>query len=185
MLVFKESLIDLPIVSLQTGTKIGEIASVIINPNAFSIEAFDVVAARRKRVLFAHDIKEVSPKFCVVDDESQLIEDEDLVRLDNLRAINYEIINKRVVTKNGLRVGRVRNWICESSSFEIAKLHVKQSLRKDLNVATVVIDRSQVKELQKKRIIVSDTYAKQTNDARQRSRRTMRPQIQPTARTNR
>lgn len=183
MLIFRETLLQLPIVSLQTGHKVAEISSIIINPNTFALEAFDVTLGRKKRVLFAHDIKEISPKLCVIDDESQLLEDEDLVRLDNLRTINYEIISKRVQTKGGLRIGKVRNWVFDSKTFEIEKLHVKQSLRKDLNVSTVIIDRSQVKELQKRRIIVANTYAKQTSVPKKRSRNSIQPRIQPSTRS--
>lgn len=184
MLLFKDALDKLPIVSLQTGRVCGEIYSVILNPKTFAIEAFDARVGRRKRVLFAHDIKEMTAKLCVIDDETQLMEDEDLVRLDHLRYLEYSLTGKRVRTKSGMRLGKVKDWVFDSQDFEIAKLHVKQAVRKDINVSTIIIDRSSVVELKKRHIVVDDAFAKNNARSRTGSRNNLRPNLRQATQTN-
>ncbi len=145
----------MPVQSLQTGRAIAEITDPIINPDGLVIPAF--FAASRvdpELILHTDDIREVGAYGAIVDDESKLMEAKDLVRLEEIIKLNYQLKGKQVVNQDNHRLGKVLDFIVDDKSFSVQKLHISQSMIKSLGSMSRVIDRSQIIEVNDAQVIV-------------------------------
>lgn len=163
MLVLSERLLSLPIVSIQTGSRLGNIASAIIDPRQLKIVAFrcegpmiDIEPA----ILHTEDIREVSDMGLIVDSADDIMPLDDLVRLKEVIDFNFELENKLVVEENGRKVGRVNSYSVEVTTFYIIKLHVKPTFFGAIKTAERIIDRSQIVEITPQKIVVKTPAVK-------------------------
>jgi sporulation protein YlmC with PRC-barrel domain len=158
MLQLSQSLINRPILSLQTGTTIGNTTTPIINPNSLKIEGLYCQDrfAKKQAILLYQDIRDVLPRGIVVNDHEALSDPAELVRLDELLKLKFELIGKPVVTVSKDRVGKVTDYAVEIETMYIQKLYVGQSLLKSLTGGSLSIDRSHIYEITAKRVIIND-----------------------------
>lgn len=158
MLQLSQSLINRPVLSLRTGTTVATTISVIINPNNLKIEGlycqdrFD----KKQLVLLYQDIRDVLPQGLVVDDHAVLSEPEELVRLDDVIKLHFELIGKPVITVSKEKIGKVNDYAAEVETMYIQKLYVGQTLLKSLTGGNLSVDRSQIVEITNRRIIIND-----------------------------
>jgi hypothetical protein len=92
MLQLSTSLQNIPVMSLRTGGQIATALSPIINPNNLKIEGFwcqDDFEGKRL-VLLTQDIRDTLPQGFVVNDHDVLSEAEELVRLKDILAMNFQ-----------------------------------------------------------------------------------------------
>jgi sporulation protein YlmC with PRC-barrel domain len=158
MLQLSKSLLNRPILSLRTGTVVGTTTFPIINPNNLKIEGlycydrFD----KREAVLLYQDIRDVIPQGIVVNDHEALTDPSELVRLDSVMKLHFELIGKPVVTVSKDRVGKVTDYATEIETMYIQKLYVGQSLFKSLTGGSLSVDRSQIYEITPRRVVIND-----------------------------
>lgn len=161
MLQLCGTLINRPVLSLRTGTQVATTLAPIINPNNLKIEGFFVEASGRKqRILVTQDLRDIMPQGFVVNDEDVLTDASELVRLKDLINLNFELLDKQVVTVSRTKLGKVSDYATETESMYIKKLYVSQSLFKSFSGGNLGIDRTQIVEITSKRIVVNDLNAK-------------------------
>ena len=158
MLRLSSSLLQQPVLSLQSGTPVATVASPIINPDNLKIEGFFCHDNRTAEVLVLlyQDIREVIGQGMVVNDYETLAHPEDLVRLHHLMNIGFDPIGKHVETITKHRVGKVIDYATEIETMYIQKIYVAQSFLKHFAGGNLGIDRSQIQEITDKKIIVQD-----------------------------
>jgi sporulation protein YlmC with PRC-barrel domain len=165
MLLTQNRLIHTPILSLQTGAPLGQTARPIIDPRQLVVSAFYCEGPRVQNTAVLHpsDIREVSNLGFIVDGAHALMPPDDLVRLQEIIRFNFELIGKKVFDTHKRKLGRVQNYSVETTNFYIMKLHVQQPvLRNFFSGGLLMIDRSQVVEVNDNRIVVRGGDAKQT-----------------------
>lgn len=161
MLHLSGMLINRPILSLRTGTQVGTTLAPIINPDNLKIEGFFCTGNSRKRlVLVGQDVRDIMPQGIVVNDQDVLTDPQELVRLQQMIAINFELLGKHVVTTARQKLGKVNDYATETDSLFIKKLYVTQSILKNLTGGNLGIDRTQIVEITDKHILVNDLSAK-------------------------
>ncbi len=161
MLQLSAMLINRPIMSLRTGTQVGMTLTPIINPNNLKIEGFYCQDLQRKRlVLLEQDIRDVLPQGFVVNDTDALTEPTELVRLKETMALHFELIGKHVVTTGREKIGKVNDYATEVQSMFIKKLYVSQSLFKSFATGSLGVDRTQIVEITRDKIVIQDLEAK-------------------------
>ena len=150
---------DRQILSLRTGGPVGQALSPLINPNNLKIEGWYATARgeRNSYILPASEVRDIIKKGIVVDDHSALTHTEDLVRLKKVIDLGFEVINKRVVTENKRKLGKVQNYAVDDESMFIKKLYIAQSLLKNFSTQQLVIDRSQIIEINDSEIVIRDS----------------------------
>lgn len=79
---------------------------------------------------------------------------DDLVRLQEIIDYKFELEGMPVVEEGGHKLGKVGNYTVDSESFYIMKLHVKPTLLQSLGRAELLVDRSQISEINDKQIVV-------------------------------
>lgn len=158
MLKLSQSFIGTNIWSLRTGGVIGHTTKLIINPNNLKLEGWYVVSkfSNSASILLGGELREILPQGLVVNDQDAFSDPEDLVRLQDILKLRFELINKLVVTQDGSKIGKVSDYAVETSSLIIKKLYVSQSIIKNFTGGTLSIDRTQIIEITNKRVIIED-----------------------------
>jgi len=131
----------------------------IVNPNNLKIEAFyctDRFDKKKQLVLLYQDVRDVLPDGIVVNDHEVLADPHEVIRLQELIKLNFELIGKPVVTVSKDKVGKVNDFATEIETLYIQKLYVGQSLLKSLTGGSLGIDRSQIVEITNRKIIIND-----------------------------
>lgn len=144
--------------SLRTGSPIASIIGPIINPDNLKIEGFycQDKFSKQELVLLYQDIRDMLPQGFVVNDHDVLVEAEELVRLKDVIALNFELTGKQVVTVDKQKVGKVSDYATETETMFIQKIYVSQSLVKSFTGGSLSIDRTQVQEITPRKIIIND-----------------------------
>lgn len=163
MLIPKERLLDMPVMSLQTGIEIARTDSFIIDPRQLKIVAFYCKGPRldvHPAILHVEDIRELSELGLIIDAADNIMSPQDLVRLGDVLKFHFTLENKMVVDDLGRKVGRITGFSIESRSFFVNKLHVRPGLLEAWKTAEVMIDRTQIIEINDETIIVKSPTIK-------------------------
>jgi sporulation protein YlmC with PRC-barrel domain len=158
MLQLSGTTLNRAVLSLRTGSPIAEITSPIINPDNLKIEGFYCHENKSKKqlVLLYQDIRDVLPQGMVVNDFDALTEPEELVRLQKVLEMGFDLIGKPVETVSKEKIGKVSDYAFETTTMYIQKLYVSRSLLKSFGSGNLSIDRSQVHEITPKRVIINE-----------------------------
>jgi sporulation protein YlmC with PRC-barrel domain len=162
MLQLSAGLLQKSVLSLRTGTPVADIIGPIINPNNLKIEGFycEDRFSKDQLVLLYQDIRDVLPQGYVIDDHSTLVEPGELVRLQDIIKLEFELIGKPVQTVSKEKIGKVSDFAADTTTMFIQKIYVSQSIIKNLTGGGLSIDRSQIYEITPKRIVINDLEQK-------------------------
>ena len=159
MLILSKLLINQSVLSLRTGGVVAVSREAIINPTNLKIEGFycsDSFEKNKILVLIKHDIRDVLPAGIVVNDHGVLSEPEDLIRLKEVMDWDYQLTGKQVVTESKKKLGKVSDYATDPDTMIIQKLYVVQPVLRNLTGGSLSIDRQQIVEINKNKIIVKD-----------------------------
>ncbi len=156
MLILSAELYNKDLMAIRTGDKIGNIDSPIINPDNLHIDGFYCTNIRGDRLhLLDIHIRDFSSRGIIIDDPSDLSEKEELIRLQPVINIGFELIGKTVISGRK-KLGKVIDFATEKESLYIQKLYVKPSVWSSINTPQLTIDRSSIIEISNSQIIISD-----------------------------
>jgi sporulation protein YlmC with PRC-barrel domain len=158
MLKLYESTPGTSILSLRTGSPIATIISPVINPNNLYIEGWHVEDSRSRQplILLSKDIRDVLPQGFAVNDHEVLSSPDELIRLEELIKLRFELLGLKVTSESGSRYGKINDYAFETKNLYVQKLYVAQSLVKNFSGGTLSIDRSQIIEVTNRRVIIEE-----------------------------
>lgn len=150
--------INRPVLSLRIGKQVAVTGAPLINPNNLKIEGFycQEEKGHKPLILLSQDVRDIMPQGLVINDLDVLTDPEDLVRLKNIIAINFEILGKPVVTTSKEKIGKVSDYSVETESLFIQKIYVTQSLFKSFGGGNLGVDRTQIVEITRKAVVIHD-----------------------------
>lgn len=163
MLKLSSELQHSPILSLQTGGKVAEIIGEVFDPSTLQIIAYRVSPVNHTsptpHFVLTRDVREVSTIGFIIDSAEELIEYGDVVHLDKLYDLHFELKNLPVIdeVQKG-KIGRIQDYTIDINDFVVRQISVKPGILRRINESSVLIHRSQIIE-------VTDTYIK-VKDAR-------------------
>lgn len=148
--------------SLRSGGPIAIIKAPIINPNNLLIEGWICEDSRDRKqlVLLSNEIRDILPQGFAVNDLDALSEVGDLVRLQELLALKFNLLGLKVTSESGKSYGKISDYAFETNNMYIQKLYSSQSLVKNFSGGTHSIDRAQIVEVTNKRIVIEDPTEK-------------------------
>lgn len=164
MLALNKTITNIPVMSLQSGGTLGQADQPIIDPRKLQIIAYYVSGPRIQQtsVLHTNDIREFGPLGFIVDGADCVMElDESLIRLQEVIGFNFELLGKKVVDEDKKNLGKVVEYTVETDGFVIQKIHVGQSLVKNITSSSLLIHRSQIVEITDRHIVVRSSANKQ------------------------
>lgn len=160
MLVYSSKLMGTPVLSLQTGAPIGYVAKAIINPEDLQIIALElngpIIGNSESNLLDTSSIREYSTYGIVVDSIDELISPEDVIKISEIMQLNFNLINLKVETQKGSKLGHIIDYTISSDNLLVQQLIVKRPLIKSLVDPELTIPRTEIVEISDYKIIIKD-----------------------------
>ncbi|HRN96862.1 MAG TPA: PRC-barrel domain-containing protein [Candidatus Saccharibacteria bacterium] len=163
MLVLGSRLLSMPVMSLQTGTKLAEANLPLIDPSNLKILAYNVsgpLLGNKKTLLLVSDIRELGKLGMIIDSSDEFVELDDVVAIKKVSDLNFKLIGMAVIDETKRKLGKLEDYSVDTDSFVIQQLHVKRGLLKSLSETELLIHRSQIVEINDTQIIVRTTAKK-------------------------
>ncbi len=161
MLQLSSMVLNRPILSLRIGRPVATTVAAIINPDNLKIEGFHCLTTDRKQlILLSQDIRDLLPQGIIINDDEVLTERSELVRLEKLLKLNFDVLGKLIETTTKHKIGKVNDYATEAQTMYIQKLYVSQSILKSFSGGSLGIDRSQIVEITDNKIIINDLESK-------------------------
>lgn len=156
MLVEGSKLLNYPILSLHTASKIAEVKALIIDPNFLKVVAFEINVASSKQRLFLEtaSVREFSKMGMIVDSDEEFVEQGDVIKLKEMIELGFTLENMKVLSKKKTMLGRVEDFIVTTDDFRVMQLIIKRPIYKSLIDPELVIGRSEIHEINDTEIIV-------------------------------
>lgn len=163
MLILGSRLLSTPVMSLQTGAKLAEIESPIIDPSDLKILAYGVsgpLLGSGPSLLLVADIRELGKLGMIIDSSDEFVGPDDVIAVKKVRDLNFKLNGMAVIDETKHKLGRVQDFSVDTDSFIIQQLHVKRGLMRRLSETELLIHRSQIIEINNSQIIVKTTAKK-------------------------
>lgn len=163
MLLTGDQLIDMPIMSLQTGKELARTHTAIINPHNLCVIAYRITGPHLDydpSYLRVADIREMGSLGLIVDSSDEFVEPDDIVTQKDIYDLGYELAGKQVMTTRKKKLGKVSNYVIDIDSFTIEQLVVKRPLLQSFNDDELLVHRGQIVEVNDTTIVVKSGDAK-------------------------
>lgn len=151
--------------SLRTGGLVATAEDVIINPNNLKVEGWYCQDAftKHRLVLLSQEVRDIVPQGLAVNDHEDLSEPGELIRLQEIMTLKFELLGKPVYTDSKRKLGKVSDYAVDMKSLFVQKLYISQPVYRSLAGGQLSIDRTQIVEITNKQIIVRDVEIKVTS----------------------
>lgn len=163
MLILGSRLINIPIMGLQTGTKLANTKVAIIDPSNLRILAYEVDGAlltEKPSFIRIADVRELSDVGMIIDSNDEFIGASDVIKIEEAYELGFNPIDMTVIDESKRKLGRVYNYSLDTDDFIIQQLNIKQGLFKSLSETELLIHRSQIIEINNYHIIVKTAAQK-------------------------
>ena len=155
MLIEYSKLIGIPIFNLESQRRAAELAGFFFDEKEAKVEAVIAKTAGfwgKMKFISAKEIVELSKNALIIRDEESLVEPKEMIRLNKKMKKRAKIIGEKVTTKNGDFIGTVNDFVIESNSLLITRLHVKRLFDQKIIHASAII------KIEQKKITVKDKF---------------------------
>lgn len=162
MLVYSTRLIGTAILSVQAGGPIGSVSELIVNPDNLQLIALRLAGPLipiATNLLDISSVREYSNYGMVIDSIDELIAPDDVVKIQQILELNFNLIGLKVETKKGSKLGQVSNYTINSDDFSIQQIIVQRPALKRLIDPELTISRREIIEITDYKIIVKDEEA--------------------------
>ena len=161
MLFLGSSLENRKLLSIRSAGPIGIVTAPIINPHNLHIDGFYCTTTESgSGIILDMDIREIHNKGIIIDDHMDISQQDDLVRLKPILAIDFKLIGKTVYSGHS-KVGKVTDYALDTKSLFINKLYVQPSIFKSVKTDQLIFDRAQIVEVTDTKIVVSGPEQKE------------------------
>ena len=157
MLVTSDRFLNMPVMSLQTGSEIGRTAQEIIDPRNLSVVAYEIKGKtldQHPSLLRIADVREIGPLGMIVDSSDELVSPSDIISLKQIYEINFSLANKSVIDEKKRKIGHVIGYTLTADNFIIQQLRVRRPLLRSFGDTELLIHRSQIVKVTDDLIIV-------------------------------
>ena len=149
---------SMPVGSIRSAGRIGNVIDLVINPHNLHIDGLicRIVGERNNQIIMPTDIRDISQKAVVIDDHDRLIEPGDAVRLKPILELRFSFtkLNAYVGKK---KVGVIIDYAVDDKSLFIQKIYIQPSLLNRWSADRLVFDRNQVEEVTRTKIVFIDS----------------------------
>jgi hypothetical protein len=142
---------------LQTGTELAYTRSALINPYNLVVAAYEVggpLIGNKLTFLRAADIRELSSAGFIVDSSDEFISLEDVVAINKIYNLGFQLINLAVIDNKKHRLGKVIDYTVEVGNLIIQQLNIQRPFLKSFGDTELLIHRSQIIEINNSHVVV-------------------------------
>lgn len=191
MLILGSRLNNTPVMSLQTGTRLAETQRPIIDPATLRILAYEVdgpLLTEKPSFIRTNDIREYGRLGMIIDSTDELIGLEDVIQIQKIYNLQFSLMGIQVIDEHKRKLGKVDDYTLETGDFIIQQLNVRRGFLKGITDTGLLINRSQIIEINNNSIVVKAPSVKSTEPIMQSIRgefanpfRSVKPQAGPEA----
>lgn len=163
MLLRTSQLVNIAVMSLQTGKEIASTSRVLIDPANLKIVAFELTGEALDETpsfLRIQDVRELSDIGFIVDSSEEFVGIDDVISLKNLYELEFDLNGLRVIDTQKQKLGKVEDSVFNTNSFMIEQLRVRRPLFKSLGDAELLISHKQIVEINDTSVIVKSPTIK-------------------------
>lgn len=153
MLIQSSTILGLPIGSMDSQSKIGTIKNLVIDPENGELIAFFVSIGglfQSDKVLSSHDILDFDQKGIVVRSEENLLEKNEIIKVNKIWKDRITVLNQKALTASGKNLGKINDSLIDTSTCMINKYYI-HGLFEDR-----ILSADKVVKINKKGVIFSD-----------------------------
>lgn len=157
MLLRTSQLLNVPVMSLQTGKQIAASSRVLLDPSDLKIIAFELVGeglSEHPSFLRIQDVREVSDIGFIIDSSEEIVGLEDVISLKELYELHFDLEGLRVIDTQKQKLGKVEGSVFNTDTFTVEQLRVKRPLLKSFGDAELLIGHKQIVEINDQEVIV-------------------------------
>jgi len=159
MLVIGSNLINYPVLSLHLGGLVSHTVEPVIDPEslaviAYTLNAREIDEPEAGDILMIEDVREFSDDGLIINSTDNLVNREDVIKLDKIMDLGFKLIGLKVVTKDGKKLGKVIDYTLDSGSFSIFQLIVQRPFFDAIVDPELTINRSQIVEIDDDKITI-------------------------------
>lgn len=159
MLVIGSNLINYPVLSLHLGGLVSHTVEPVIDPEslaviAYTLNAREIDEPEAGDILMIEDVREFSEDGLIINSTDNLVNREDVIKLDRIMDLGFKLIGLKVVTKDGKKLGKVIDYTLDSGSFSIFQLIVQRPFFDAIVDPELTINRSQIVEIDDDKITI-------------------------------
>lgn len=159
MLIYNSKLTNLPVLSMQDAGQVAVLSKPIVDPNDLKIIAFRIYAGRKNNggdILDTRSIREYSNLGVVIDSRDEFVTDSDIIKIQDVLKLNFDLIGLKVITKKKTKLGRVIDFTVTEDNFSVQQIIVKRPGYKSFLDPELTIPRAEIVEITDDKIIVKD-----------------------------
>lgn len=157
MLIAADRFINMPVMSLQTGSELAMTEREIINPNNLSIAAYELTGPlldQTPSLLRIEDIREIGPLGMIIDAADEIVSPSDVIALKTIYEINFSLQGKTVIDEKKKKIGKVVGWTITTNNFLIQQLRVHRPFLKSFGDTELLIHRSQITKVTDDHVVI-------------------------------
>ncbi len=157
MLLLGSRLDHTPIMSLQTGGRLAHTEKPIIDPANLKILAYEVsgpLLTENPSFLRTNEIREYGRLGMIIDSADELVGLSDVIQIQKVHDLKFNLIGMPVIDEHKRKLGKVDDYTIDTDSYVIQQLNVRRGILKSLNDTGLLINRSQILEINNSAIIV-------------------------------
>lgn len=126
-------IIGMPVAALDSGSKIGEIKEIVVDPQNGTLLGFLVQEGgifSSKKALAIVDVRDWDPKGIVTESVENLVDPSEIVRLKEVLAKKIQLLGMSAKTESQKNLGEIKNFLVDSNSQSVVKYYLKDLLGK-------------------------------------------------------
>lgn len=157
MMLLGSSLLNTPVMGLQTGAELARTKQAIIDPANLFIVAYELegpLLSEHPSLLRLADVRELSDVGMIVDSADEFVLPDDIIKLNDIYKLNFHLVGMNVADEKKQKLGKVIDYTIDTGGFVVQQLTVKRPLFKSLNDTELLIHRSQIIEINDTAIVV-------------------------------
>lgn len=163
MLLLGVKLIGIPIMGIQTGTRLAITKMPIIDPANLKIIAYEIdgpLLTEKPSFLMITDVRELSSIGMIIDSSEEFVGVDDVIAVKKLFDTGFRLVGLNVIDDRKKKLGKVTDYIVDTNSFIIQQLRVRQKVLKSITNTELLIHRSQIIEINNTTVIVRSAVKK-------------------------
>jgi len=193
MLILGSRLLHTPVMSLQTGTRLAHTLKPIIDPATLRVLAYEIdgpLLTEKPSFVRTNDIREYGRLGMIIDGNDEIIGLEDVIQIQKIYGLQFSLLGIQVVDEHKRKLGKVDDYTLDTGDFLIQQLNVKRGFLRGITDTGLLINRSQIIEINNTSIVVKAPSVKSAEPVMQSIRgefsnpfRGVKPQVRPETRS--
>lgn len=155
MLIEYSKIVGLPVFELENQQRLAQIIDLIVDEDDGSIKAFLVKKHQlfaKKQIIVFKEVTDLSKQAVLVQSADSVADPDEVVRISKKLNKRAEIIGENVITKNGVNIGKVYDYVIESETGGLVRLYVKKIFDEK------IIHSSAIEKIDHDKIVIKDNF---------------------------